>query len=344
MKTILVNKPTSTMTPNPKRKSLLARLEEKADALGKKIEQSAEKAKEAANKAVDGVMRAAIAGTNAIVDASEGKVFEDIVENAANIYQTDSAAKAALKMADVRLGGHTREAARMSAEVTTASQTAYPLMHLNRIMTFSIPPKRDDSNARKYVRFAAHVYGGYSSKILPYGCCVLEEKKTLEGLKAKVYSDGSDIVCAFAGSETLKDWENDITQLVGLSLQYEQALTYGKELKEKYDPRNIVFVGHSQGGGEAAYCAYNLGLRAETYNPAGLSLFTRLKHKTVSREAKINAYVFSTDILNFFQTKIGVFAGSIRADGNIHYISDANMHDHGMHGIEGILRYFEIDY
>lgn len=343
MKTILVNEPTSTMSPNPKRKSLLARMGETVDEQGKKFEQSAQKVIDAANNAVDGAKRVAIAGTNALVDASEGKELEEIVKNVSDIYQAGSADKAALKMVDVRLGGLTREAVRVS-EVSTAEHTVYPLMHMNKVIAVSIPPAREDSRARKYVRFAAHAYGSYSTKILPAGYLPIESRKTKEGLKASLYGNAEEIVCAFAGSETVADWKNNFTQLAGASEQYEDALAYAKELRKRFPSKKLVFVGHSQGGGEAAYCAYNIGMQAETYNPAGLSIFTKYNsHSNVSAEAKINAYVFSTDILNFFQTTLGVGLGAIKADGDIHYILDANILEHGMHGMKGILKYFEID-
>lgn len=157
-------------------------------------------------------------------------------------------------------------------------------------------------------------------------------------MRATLYSNNDEIVCAFAGSSlNVKDWKNNITQVGGLSVQYDEALNYAKTVVDKYPGRKIVFVGHSKGGGEAAYCAYNLGMQAETFNPAALSLLTKIK-SDFNEEAQINAYVFSTDILNALQAIFGT-----EADGNVEYVP-ANAIEHGIHGILGILRYYKVKY
>lgn len=227
-------------------------------------------------------------------------------------------------------------------EPVIATDTVTPnILHpLQTILTPVIPRKGDDSTyywvARRYARYAAHSYGSFPDDILPDDCSIRETRRTNNGLKATLYEDSSEIICSFAGSETLKDWENNIKQLYGSSPQYEDALEYGRELQERFPYKTIVFVGHSQGGGEAAYCAYNLGAKAETFNPAGLSILT-ICLNDYNDDASINAYVFSTDILNNLQWALGT-----PADGDIHYIPDANILKHGIHGIKGILKYFEV--
>lgn len=231
-----------------------------------------------------------------------------------------------------------------------------PLAHLREYVTIRTFPKvfpsgsggGDDDDAylwraKKFARFAAHAYYyEYSRRILPDHCEIIERHSTQSGLKATLYKHDSQIVCAFAGTSTIKDWEQNIMQIAGVSEQYEDALEYGQNVCKRYPLREIVFVGHSQGGGEAAYCAYNLGKKAETFNPAGLSWPTLAK-SNIAQGISINAYVFATDILNAFQYLFGHING-IYADGDVHYVSDVNIFEHGIHGINGILRYFDINY
>ena len=192
--------------------------------------------------------------------------------------------------------------------------------------------------ARKYARFAAHSYEDLEDSVLPIGFKRIDSITTMEHMRATIYSSNDEIVCAFAGSSSnVKDWKNNITQVVGLSVQYDEALNYAKNVVDRYPGRKIVFVGHSKGGGEAAYCAYNLGMQAETFNPAALSLLTKIK-SDFKEEAQINAYVFSTDILNTLQAIFGT-----EADGNVEYVP-ANAIEHGIHGILGILRYYKVKY
>lgn len=228
----------------------------------------------------------------------------------------------------------------LTETVTTTVEVAHILEPLQYIITPVIPRSDDDSTnywlARRYARYAAHTYGSFSNDILPGDSKIIEKHTTYNGLKATLYEDSYEIICAFAGSETLKDWENNIKQLYGSSPQYDDALAYGRNLQKRFSNRTIVFVGHSQGGGEAAYCACNLGAKAETFNPAGLSILTLCKGNYKSN-ASINAYVFATDILNKLQWAIGA-----PADGDVHYISDVNIHEHGFHGMKGILKYFDV--
>ena len=201
----------------------------------------------------------------------------------------------------------------------------------------------DSDKAARYARFAAHVYGGYSNRLLPEQCSVIEKHNGITGLRATLYDDNGTIVCAFAGTDIIdvRDLAENVTQAVGVPIQYQQALSYGKEVCRKYPGKKVVFVGHSKGGGEAAFCAYNLGREAETYNPAGLGLITKYVVGDVRKGAVINAYVFATDLLNKFQDMLSVLIG---ADGDRHDIRDADAKKHGIHGIEGILRYFQIKY
>lgn len=214
---------------------------------------------------------------------------------------------------------------------------------------------KNDLQITNYAKLAAHVYGDRLNSILPIGCTILD---TLDdpntGLKAALYDLGNnEAVCAFAGTRNLTDWVENIKQVFGFSAQYDKALEYAKYLQKKYPVLDISFVGHSQGGGEAAYCAINQGARAFTFNPAGLSQITTWKGKSeFTRYNDINAYIFWNDLLNALQdltplvkewTSLPV---NLIADGCIHYINDYEPKEISLayyHGMQGVLDYFGIN-
>ena len=213
---------------------------------------------------------------------------------------------------------------------------------------------KGDQKIATYARFAAHVYGSRPNSILPNGSVVLDSiDDPQSGLKAALYSLGNnEAVCAFAGTRNGKDMFENIKQVVGVSSQYDKALEYAKELQKKYPMLEIVYVGHSQGGGEAAYCALNQGGKAYTFNPAGLSRITTWKGKSqFSRYKDIHAYIFWNDLLNNLQNVTPILQGvtllpvDLTADGCIHYINDYKPKEESLayyHGMQGILEYFGI--
>ena len=71
-------------------------------------------------------------------------------------------------------------------------------------------------------------------------------------------------------------WQADGLADIGQALgacppQYLQALVIANKLNEVLDGKNLSFVGHSLGGGLAAFCSILTGRYAMTFNPAGLS-------------------------------------------------------------------------
>ena len=317
------------------------------------IKKKADKVVQGGEKVLAGVMKAGVAVKELGLNITKGKPVDEVITDFAETVSS----KDAEQLTKVIVKHHFPQSNELGSKTTKvikpptvapprqqsleiARPLEYPLVLLKEVLHV-YDGRRDDfpeiDRARRYCRFAAHSYGDLEDFVLPVGCKQIDCLMTTEGLRAVVYSDHNDIVCAFAGSQNIKDWENNFTQLFGESKQYEEALDYAKELQTRYRGQNIIFVGHSQGGGEAAYCAYNLGTRAETYNPAGLSIFTKYKGG-YKKGAHIDAYVFSTDILNTLQSAVG-----IETDGNVHHV-EANIFQHGAHGIKGILRYYKIRY
>ncbi len=93
------------------------------------------------------------------------------------------------------------------------------------------------------------------------------------GFHAVVFSKGSETVLAFAGTTFTSgsDWLANFGQAAfGRSSQYSEAIAYAESVIREYGP-NVHLVGHSLGGGLASAAALSHGIRATTFNAAGLN-------------------------------------------------------------------------
>lgn len=93
------------------------------------------------------------------------------------------------------------------------------------------------------------------------------------GFQSNIYTDGEGrYVVAYAGTSSLSDWKNNIQQGLGAnSEQYDQAIQVAQQAAEVYGKENIVFTGHSLGGGLASTAAVVVGDgTAVTFNAAGV--------------------------------------------------------------------------
>ena len=200
-----------------------------------------------------------------------------------------------------------------------------------------------------YARIAAHVYGNRKDTILSkqwtylgnrYHNLQLDDEKS--GLQAALYckkGDTPQYVYAIAGTRgsDIKDWKANAGQLIGYSDQYERACEIAAKLSDRLGISRLVMVGHSKGGGQAAYCALRTGCDAITFNPAGLGLS---KFKQNRRgNPRINSYVMIKDPLNMMQLLAQLMSVDITADGSVHYLkNDKNSPISEWHGIDGFLR------
>lgn len=128
------------------------------------------------------------------------------------------------------------------------------------------------------------------------------------GFQAAIYTDGQGkVVVAFAGTDptSVDDWINNAQQGVGLnSEQYDQAISLGQRVVNEFGAQNVVFTGHSLGGGEASAAALATGSPAVTFNAAGIGSET-LSQVGLSQEAasdwasdgNIRRYNVENDIL-----------------------------------------------
>jgi hypothetical protein len=146
------------------------------------------------------------------------------------------------------------------------------------------------------------------------------------GFLAKIYKDElGRYVVAFRGTVTdnadltMKDIKANAEQGLHLeSEQYNKAMKLSKTVDEKLPNEEVIFVGHSKGGGEAAAGGTITGKPTYTYNSAGLS------EETVSRYGKDNGGGYSlkdskhiialnatTDILSMAQDGKFFIAGAL---------------------------------
>ena len=228
---------------------------------------------------------------------------------------------------------------------------------LKTIINIQVKSYKDDDMLNTYARFASYVYGNSHSSILPRGWRIVKSIPKVDfedsetGLKSMLFRDRDTLnyVYAFAGTESGRDWLENFKQVAGMSPQYRKALDNAKAIRDYIKNGNIVYTGHSQGGGEAALCAHHLGAKAVTFNPAGLSLITKYRERTkISKKSEIHSYIYFTDILNLVQslTVFLPFIPNLKADGEPHYIYNnipLDLNIDRWHGMDGFLYYLNIE-
>ena len=112
---------------------------------------------------------------------------------------------------------------------------------------------------------------------------------------------------SYAGTDGLKDLGDikaNFQQAFGVkNAQYEQAMTLAGKVAEKVGNTNLVLTGHSLGGGLASAAAIRTGIKAETFNAAGLNSRTVKRHGLKLDNAKnlITAHFTSGDPLSKLQ-------------------------------------------
>ena len=163
------------------------------------------------------------------------------------------------------------------------------------------------------LRMSSHVYGDQSDDILIGGWSLSKNKTDIlnqsYGLKSAVYertleNGNKEYTYAFAGTQDATDILHDGLQLIGASGQYTQAIENLQALQENIGTAELTLTGHSLGGGLAALGSMKTGLKALTFNAAGVSSATKLFNgvnmiKPV--ESNIDAYILASDPLNLIQ-------------------------------------------
>lgn len=185
-------------------------------------------------------------------------------------------------------------------------------------------------------------------KISSYNTSIQMNNKK-NGLRSALFErtiDGvTEYAYVFAGTQTLEDWKQNVTQIYGKSSQYASAIENAKILSSELAGFELTFVGHSQGGGEAAASSMATGRKAITFNPAHVSPKTKKAHNLGSDKNIINyrivpagnaKYSIGGDGLNNFMENLGSKAPGKTIQIKIPIINPIKAHD-----IHNFVNYFE---
>lgn len=142
----------------------------------------------------------------------------------------------------------------------------------------------------------------------------LEDPST--GFRAAIYQNQQgQYVVAYAGTDPseLPDLGADASQAFGLGAkQYNQAISLAKKAEVEFGDGNVVFTGHSLGGGLASAAALATDASAVTFNSAGLSNETlrglgfnpNAAREQVADSGQVRRYTVNSDPLTLAQQDI----------------------------------------
>ena len=161
---------------------------------------------------------------------------------------------------------------------------------------------------------AAHVYGNSGITLVGgWGKSTITNfnSKDRTGLKCSMYErtkgDGTmEFAFVYAGTDGLngRDWKNNLTQVIGLSSQYDKAISLAKQVSGGILKNNeVTFIGHSLGGGLSNLSSLVTGRTSITFNPAWISRITlmNLNQAPLFGGNHITNYVHESDPLDRIQ-------------------------------------------
>lgn len=129
------------------------------------------------------------------------------------------------------------------------------------------------------------------------------------GFDASFYRNArGEVVLAFTGTDEGRDWKHNFGQGLGRKDdQYDRALMLGRKAKEVFG-ENVIFAGHSLGGGLAAAAGMANDVPVVTFNAAGVHDKTLERRgydaDALKREAEqglIRSYRVESEILTHLQ-------------------------------------------
>jgi hypothetical protein len=124
-------------------------------------------------------------------------------------------------------------------------------------------------------------------------------------------------VVAFKGTDptSIEDWLTDILQSINIPTpHYQRAIGIADKVREKNI--NVVFTGHSLGGGLASTACLEISADCELFNPSGVSLGTKILTKN-KRAGVVRKVEVSGELLNTFQDVILGIPDSIGKESDV---------------------------
>lgn len=205
--------------------------------------------------------------------------------------------------------------------------------HGQAVLASGVP---DLAEAELYRQLATHVYWQHSAESPPAGVkhrAEFEIRDHPTGLDVEVFelsraAGGKTLIVSFGGTDLsgrdllhgasrgIKDVITDLVQGAPsfnsrreIEQQYAAALNTARQLQQAARRENaeLVFVGHSLGGGLAQYAAITLGERAEVFSaaPLGETITSRLSNALIQSNAgRIRHYVTPGDPVWFIPRTI----------------------------------------
>jgi len=147
----------------------------------------------------------------------------------------------------------------------------------------------------------------------------------------------------YAGTNSWEDGVDDVLQLVGASAEYSKAIENARVLSKELNGKELTFVGHSMGAGNATAANMATGRPAIAFNPAVVSKLTKLFNGLGEATNVTNFIVVPNNIIgiggcivNNIQKAIG-----LRPPGTIMLIPLSIINPINAHKMGNIVKYFE---
>lgn len=197
-----------------------------------------------------------------------------------------------------------------------------------------IDPDGERPKASEAALMAAYVYGGdvsnYREQLKSAGWEISSFPTSIQmnytrfdqnGLQSALFQrtvDGAtEYAYVYAGTNSFEDAVEDVAQLAGVAPQYHTAINNAKTLSNELGDNELIFVGHSLGGGEAIASSMATGRAAITFNPAAVSGLTKqfeglnkspdvVNYRAIGTKIGIGNVRIGGDMLNNLQEKIGL--------------------------------------
>lgn len=199
-----------------------------------------------------------------------------------------------------------------------------------------IDPDGERPKASEAALMAAYAYKDkqtmkqYALQLEKCGWSVSDYKSSIQkdytrfsqnGLQSTLFQrtkDGiTEYAYVYAGTNSIEDAVEDVAQLVGAAPQYHTAIYNARKLSDELGDKELTFVGHSLGGGEAIAASMATGRAAITFNPAAVSGLTKwleglykvpnvVNYRAIGTKIGVGNIRIGGDILNNLQKKIGL--------------------------------------